>query len=42
MFGDQDAFFERPYQSTVICRSNDGELYRISRENFQKLKNHGD
>ncbi|CAI2379308.1 unnamed protein product [Moneuplotes crassus] len=42
MFGDQDTFFERPYTSTVICRSNDGELYRITRENFQKLKNHGD
>lgn len=42
MFGDQDAFYERPYQATVIWRSNDGELYRISRENFQKLKNHGD
>jgi len=42
MFGDQDAFFERPYSTTVICKSNDGELYRITRENFQKLKNHGD
>jgi len=42
MFGDQDAFYERAYQTTVICRSNDGELYRITRENFQKLKNHGD
>lgn len=42
MFGDQDAFHGRPYQSTVICRSNDGELYQITRENFQKLKNHGD
>ena len=42
MFGDQDAFYEKPYQSTVICRSNDGELYRITRENFQKLKNIGD
>lgn len=42
MFGDQDAFHERPYQVSVICRSNDGEVYRISRENFQKLQNHGD
>lgn len=42
MFGDQDAFYERPYQSSVICRSNGGQLYRITRENFQKLKNHGD
>lgn len=42
MFGDQDCFFERPYTSTVICKSNDGELYRISRESFQKLKNQGD
>jgi CRP-like cAMP-binding protein len=42
MFGDQDTIYERPYQATVICRSNDGELYQITRENFQKLKNHGD
>mmetsp|Transcript_24702 Transcript_24702/g.28391 ORF Transcript_24702/g.28391 Transcript_24702/m.28391 type:complete len:80 (+) Transcript_24702:166-405(+) len=38
MFGDQDAFYDRPYQATVICRSNDGELYQISKENFKKLK----
>ena len=42
MFGDQDAFHERPYQTSVVCRSNDGLLYQITRENFQKLKNHGD
>lgn len=42
MFGDQDAFYDRPYQATVICRSNDGELYQITKENFKKLKNHGD
>ena len=42
MFGDQDAYYERPYQATVTCRSNGGELYRITKDHFQKLKNHGD
>jgi CRP-like cAMP-binding protein len=42
MFGDQDVFYGKPYQSTVIWRSSAGELYKISRENFQKLKNIGD
>ena len=42
MFGDQDAFYDRPYQSTVTCKSNDGELYQITKENFKKLKNLGD
>jgi hypothetical protein len=32
----------RPYQATVIWRSNDGELYQISRDNFKKLQSHGD
>ena len=35
MFGDQDVFFDRPYQATVTCRSNDGELYQITKENFK-------
>ena len=42
MFGDQDVFFDRPYQTTVTCRSNDGELYQITKENFKKIKNLGD
>lgn len=42
MFGDQDAYHERPYRETVICSSSDGELYRISRKNFRDLKNYGD
>lgn len=38
MFGDQDVFYDRPYQATVTCKSNDGELYQISKDNFKKLK----
>jgi hypothetical protein len=39
MFGDDDVVQERPYTSTVVCRSNQGTVFCIkSHEFFRKLR----
>jgi len=39
MFGEDDVIFERPYSSTMICRSNFGVLFCMkSAEFYRKLK----
>ena len=30
IFGDDDIFFNRPYSSTVVCRSNTGVVFQMN------------
>ena len=36
MFGEEDAFLERAYSSSVTCKSNTGDVYRIKSDDFFK------
>jgi len=39
MFGEDDLIHERPYSSTIICRSNVGQVFAIkSNEFFRRLR----
>ena len=43
MFGDDDLVFERPYSSTLICRSNVGVVFCMRAcEFFKKLRGNDD
>jgi hypothetical protein len=36
IFGEEDAVFERPYSTSVICRSNQGFVFMIKSAEFTK------
>jgi hypothetical protein len=39
MFGEDDVIFERNYTTSIICRSNLGQVFAIKvQEFFRKLK----